>query len=181
MYIDIKTFNKKAKNIKINSIIEKNNFNLVRDFITGEIEFSQSNRNNQKIDSNNITNKIMFDNDIEIFVKIGILLDDRNYKKEKEALILLQEKENTLKRLYDTYCDYLKCSYIEEEYSSKLRRQIFYLILELRASLNLNLDKFNSSEIANYCETIANDVVNEKYKRLSFQSHLDYSGKLNRR
>ena len=177
MYSDIKTFDKNVKNIKLNSLVEKNNFSLVRNFLNGEIKFSQSGI----MSSDYITDDFIFNNDIDIFMKIGTLKPKFGSKKDKEVISLLEEKESKLKNLFDTYKKYCKNGYYDTEYLSTLRKQMFYLILELRVSLNMNLDAIVYSEISNYCEIIANDVVNNKYKRLNFQSHLDYNGKLDKR
>lgn len=166
-------FNENVKKISLNSSIEQNNFALVRKYLHGRIVESE-----YGVDSSSLEKEFIIKNIDEIKNKISSSNYCGNFK------LLLQEKIMLLSRLFDEFVVYdnllqkYKLNKAEKKLSSENLSKIFYLILELRVSLGLDLDDIYYEEIMSYCDIIASDVNNGKYKRLDFQSHIGNTGNL---
>lgn len=168
-------FNSNVRNIELNSIIEKNNFNLVRDYFEGAIvekEFGIS--------------AITIDNDfiMENIKEIGKKINTANYTTEiqkalDKKLSILSELYGEFK-IYDRLSKKIKFDKVERKLFDENKSKLFYLILELRISTGLTTEEINHNDIMDYCSILACDVNNGKYKRLDFQSHIDDDGKVNR-
>ena len=177
-------FDSKIENLKL-GIIEENNFKLVKEYLSGEKDYTFG------IDENDPN-----------FFDYFFAVDDRNVntnineikekiKELKENKIISAAEYDELKaKVYKIKSDaYDYDSIIKAANNSgqnkirKLAREyevkVIYGIIELRASLGLNTDYMLGRRVYDYCSTIAKDVNNGKYKRLTFTSkHVDEDGNL---
>lgn len=163
--MEMEIFESEIKRLKINSIVERNNFSLVRNIEEGKIYFDDPGRSSIGLDNKFIEKNIN---------EIAEVINNNNFNTSKEVLTQLREAFNTLKINYADLRDYL--DRIIEEDEEKLyyetAEKTYYGIVELRASLGLSLEAFDEDSIIDYAEAIKFDVVNKKYKRLDINSHI---------
>jgi len=171
--ISLHEFNSKVKKLELGNAIEKNTFNLVRDYLNGDIIEARDGYGPYSYDESFIIDNIQ---EISKKIKSG------SYRNETKKI--LNDKLNQLRDNYNLFKDYdsINANNIldkkEKEFFIEYRKRVFYSIIELRAALNLDLSEFYYEEVGDYCETVVNDVINNKYKRLNLTSHLDEKGNI---
>ena len=169
--ITLNQFNSKVKRLEFGKAIERNNFNLVRDYLKGNI-FP-----NEDCDFPYCTEEEFFDKNIN---EIKETIISKPYRKEtKEAL---NDRLSILKNEYMEFKDYYYLNQRdnldkqEKKFFQASKNRILYLTIELRAYLGLDLSDFYHEDIKDYCDALIEDLINNKYQRLNFSSHLDNNG-----
>lgn len=162
--LEMELFEDKVKNLKINSVVERNNFKFVRDFYEENIKFDDYGYSCVGLTDDFIKKNIK-EIDDAIFNNI--------VNTKKSVLIELKESFNNLKQNYQEFIDYSnKTSKSEKRLLNDVKVKLYYNIVELRVSLGLSLMEFDDDCIYDYAEAIKFDINNGKYKRLDIQSHV---------
>lgn len=174
-------FDDNIQRLEVFGIVERNNFKLVREYLSDDYQKEEE----EKIFPVSFYD---YDKDSEDFIKANINEIEKDIRNKKASLSsdLYNDLLNKVNRLKVVYYD-LETS--RKAYAKSSRRKIrkmldsiedlaYYLIIELRASLGLSVKNMEQDMIYDYCSAIAVDVNNNKYKRLSFEDHIQ-DGKFN--
>lgn len=160
-------FEYKVKNLKLNSIIEQNNFSLLRKFYNGEIICDDNGYNIYSINCN--------------FIEESIQEINTELQKINTSEAILKQLRTKLQELRDFYIEYRtyesiskkhRLSNAERKMKTEVTIKTFYSIIELRASLGLSIEGLEKDSIYSYFRALVCDINNEKYERLSFQKHI---------
>ena len=177
-------FDSKIENLKL-GIIDENNFKLVKEYLSGEKDYTfDIDENDQNffnyffaVDGKNINTNI---NEIKAEMrklKNNNAINDEDYQELKEKIYKIKanayDYDSFIKAANNSGLD--KIRKLAKEYEVK----VIYGIIELRASLGLNTDYMLGRRVYEYCSTIAKDVNSGKYKKLTFTSkHIDEDGNI---
>jgi len=192
-------------NISLYSIVEVNTFKLVREYMDGK--FDTTNDKERQIELLVTLFRKDEDVDVfKIGIHdIGYKLASMQNTLDEYLYTQLSNKYNTLKCEYLNYLSVkkvkdqakkeLETSKLSKELDEDLeesrrtyklykdlacdsKRRLDYYIIELQAALGLELTTSPSDKICKYCDAIIKDVNNNKYKRLSIESHFEENGYL---
>ena len=171
--IRINEFESKVKKLELGKAIEKNTFKLTRDYLNGDIIEKNTGYASYTYDDSFIIKNM---NEIQNAIKT------KPYRK-----VTKEELNNKVQNIINEYSQYTTYNNLnsrgeldtkQKSFLMEYQNRVFYLILELRVALGLDVSDFYHEEVYDYCEAIITDVMNNKYKRLNIEQHLNSKGNI---
>lgn len=161
-------FNKQLVLYKNYSVIDKRVFSLVKQYLNNSLNITNLNDEITIVDEN-----MLSQNEKDISFKLA-------HSKQNKSYIKLITKFNEYKYLVKNYEHLLqkhdavyKLSQKDNHELDLLLYKLIFLLIELKVSLNMNLQDMSIVDINSYCECIAFDIINNNYETLSFNKHID--------
>lgn len=167
--IKIYDFNRKLKKTNTKSRSDTKVFTLIKQSINGEIIGYDL---DEYLAETLIDSKMLSKEEEEIEKKLKRIRADKNYE-------LLMENFKSFQRMSKKYNDILPVVELKGSESPLkkdldiLEMKLLYLIIELRASLGMDLSDISNRNVEKYIDAIVFDIMNEKYEPASILKHID--------
>ena len=155
------------------SISDKRVFKFVERYINGNLDVTNLDDETTVIDEN-----MIFKNESEIALRLLKSKQNTLYQNLNEEFLRFRKLANRYEFLLKKYDKQFELSQYENMQLDLLLIKMTYILIELKISLNLNLNDISVNNINSYCECIIHDIINKNYEPLSIDKHI-YNKMLN--